>query len=266
MEQRIVDVNRRELHSALDKFALQQQRGSTASYILSTIHIPASLLALEDERQSAHVSNVGTDTVLTQFFEEGVITRRIPWELPFKIECSVDSTVRDELNSWNNWAAHLEVAGLSLKVIENNQQYTAKYEVRDNRKKRFTASGRLDALVLPGGVANDATLTVKEMLMQTKVFVEKVSNDKGAAAETQCLMCLALLAHQYDLEELVGLVVSANFQDATLLRYTKSSVGGSYEIDGNFALQHLPMVIAQLDSSTNSVGASEPPSKRIRNH
>eukprot|EP00971_Amphidinium_carterae_P276947 5496369-Amphidinium_carterae.1 len=245
METRLADSNRREIHNVADRLAMQHWE--SPGYIIATEDIPDELL--QDEKKTVNISDVGKVALLTRFFKDGVIGDMVEWVPPFELPSEVDPTIRDEIHNLANLRALLEEHQLSLKIIETVDKFTAKYQVRDKRHNSITCVGRLDALVLPENVAEDNTLSVAAYFQRTLLFVEVESGQKGEeAAVTQCLMSLAVLAHQYSFTEVKGLVIYSGFQTAKLLRYKKSSAGGSYEVDGEIPVQHIPFVLAQLKS------------------
>eukprot|EP00971_Amphidinium_carterae_P214962 4265973-Amphidinium_carterae.1 len=195
---------------------------------------------------------------LTQFFNDAVIQRREEWTLSFKLPDEVDPDAQARICDMKSFKQFVEQGEqLSLKDLQNPQQHTVKYEIRDSRQKKIKCAGRLDALLMPGALAYDKTLTEEELFKRTCLYVEVESEGKGDAAVTQCLMCLALLAHRYDIPRLIGLVVDPQYRFAQLVLYTKSAFCGSYYVDGCFALHHIHTVAAQLTSVSSLHAGAE---------
>jgi hypothetical protein len=220
-------------------------RGTLSSRIIIQTEIPPALLD-----NSIHGSRVGTSGDESARITEFVKNQLLPkteedWktpDLPADTDpcIALDSKLRKNVRELK----YLNEAGGEFGVMDvnNDNQFNIKVNIQDSKKQTTHLTTRVDYLVV-ASKAIDKNMPVLDILKYTIAFIEVESGDKGMElAELQLMTSLMAVSHFVGSGCVYGVVISANFDQARLIKYDRL---GCFA-DGTFHPSKLGAVIGMI--------------------
>lgn len=215
---------------------------SFSSRIVIPTEIPAALL----EKESLNGSQVGrTDCDAETMFIQNQLLPVIntDWAPNVALPADMNPLIRLE---GKRAAHHLRYLAAAVEVysvldVGNDNQFNFKVDIVDAKRAVLHLSCRVDFLIVPRGISK--LLPILEILNYTIVFIEVESSNKGMEnACLQLLTSLLALAHVTGKQQFYGIVISADFTQAQLIKFEHH---GCYK-DGIFHPSKLNEVVEMI--------------------